>query len=125
MLPADAGHEQIDVSVIVVIGGRNSHRVSSTGHSGLRGYVPEFEIAQVAIEMVRVPRGVLLEAGKRCPIREINIRQAIAVIIERRDSAGIVSGRYFRSVGQFSSMKSMPACLATFLNWTLPETHAV
>jgi hypothetical protein len=82
-----ACNEDIDASVIVEVRRGGSHRVPFTGHAGPFGDVREGEVAVVAEEAVVELPPCLPEAGNGRAVREVDVRAAVAVEVERGHAA--------------------------------------
>jgi hypothetical protein len=82
-----AGHKKIGEPVVIVIGGRNAHAVEGLAFDArLQCHIFELPVAQVSIE--RVARLPLVPSIRRfASVDEEEVRKAITVIIEKRDSA--------------------------------------
>ena len=94
LVARDAGDEEIDVAVVVVVGGRRTHGVAGAAHARCRGHVGELHAAVVAIEPIGVAVAALGERGHLGAIGEEDIWPAVAVVVEdghaARDALGVV-----------------------------------
>ena len=79
-----AGHEDIRIAVVVVVGDGHAHVVAGAGHAGGVGDVGEHAMAIIAEEAVAVFRIVLLERGYVCAVGEKDVGTAVAVIVKDR-----------------------------------------
>ena len=87
LVARDAGDEEIDVAVVVVVGGRRTHGVSDAAHAGRRGHVGELHAAVVAIEPVGVAVAALDERRHLGAVGEEDVGPAVGVVVEDRHAA--------------------------------------
>src|SRR5260370_31501534 len=76
---AHAGHEEVGMSVVVVIGCGGAHAVAFATHAGARGHIVEYTIAAVAIETVPPGGAFLFEAWPRRALGGENLEQPAAL----------------------------------------------
>ena len=87
LVASHAGNEQIDVAVVVVVGGRDAHRVADAGHACLVSHVRETHVPLVAIQPIRIRGQPLLERGQLGAVGEEDVRSAVPVVIEDGEAA--------------------------------------
>ncbi len=80
---AKVGNEQVGPAIIVVVAHGNPQAVAGVAHPGLLGHILEAEVAQVAVQGIAGWRAFPLRAAQRGAIDEIDIHQAVAVVVER------------------------------------------
>jgi hypothetical protein len=79
-----AGHEEIDIPVVIEIGCGDSHGISGPGHARLGGDIREFHAAIVSIQPVEILWRLFLERRHGRSVSEINVRAPVAVEVENR-----------------------------------------
>src|SRR5262245_46994048 len=84
----DSGDEYVLIGIVVVLGDRDSHRVTFSSDGGLLGHIAERPVAVVAIEPVPELRRTLLHRGQFGAVYEVYVRPAVAVVIKRRHATG-------------------------------------
>ena len=87
MVALHARDKQVDTAIIVEIAGGRPGRVALRLDPRPLGHIGERQAAVVVKEAIPVP-GVLLAQGRDgCAVGEVDVRQAVAVVIEHGDAA--------------------------------------
>ena len=76
---------QIDVAVVVVVGGCYPDGKSGIAHAGLVGHISESEVAVVAVESI-LRRYVDLGSLEWSAVREVDVDVTVPVVITKRQS---------------------------------------
>ena len=102
----DATHEDVLVSVVVVVANGDARVETGTCQAGLRGHIRKVALPVVLEEAVVVLRRGLLEAADVGPVGEEDVQGTVVVVVENRDAAG----HGFRSVplGRLAAIEHKP-----------------
>src|SRR5208337_3112638 len=82
LVAVDAGHVEIDKSIIVVVAGGHSHRIADALQAGFFGYIGEGSVPVVAKEAVVVTGIALFQRRNGRTIGKENIQQTGVVVVE-------------------------------------------
>ena len=88
-----AGDEDVDESVVVVVGRGHSHRIPVARQTGLLRHIGEGHVAIVAEQAIIKLRPRFHAGGKLRAVGDKDIHAAVVVVIERRHAAQHDFGR--------------------------------
>src|SRR6266516_3862185 len=94
-----AGDEEIDVTVVVVVGRGGPHGIPDTSYACVVGDVRKPHPAVVAIETVGVNGGCFLERRRLRAVREEDVGPAVTVVVEDGKPAGRTFDEVFAGTG--------------------------
>ena len=80
-------NEQVRVTVVVEVGGRGTHRITGPCHSGTIRDISEGQVAIVSEETVLVPVTDLAQRRTFRAVGEIDVHEAIAIVVQYRHAA--------------------------------------
>jgi hypothetical protein len=84
---ADPRDVEIGKPILVVVGGRDSHRKAEMADAGGLGHVAETEVTFVAVDPARVP-GAAIGGRLEGPTEEEDVGAAVAVVVEEGKAGG-------------------------------------
>ena len=87
-IAVDAGDEEIDVAVVIVVGGRRAGRVAFACDTGALGDVDEGHAAAIAEQPVPLVRPALGKRWQLCAVGEKDVGKTVTVVIEDGEPAG-------------------------------------
>jgi hypothetical protein len=99
LVAVDVGDEDVGPAVVIIVADGNAHAVTGAGQPGLFGDVGERQVAVVVEQAVAELRAVLGEPGHGAAVDEVDIEQAVAVVIEQATPATMVSGCSLAAAG--------------------------
>jgi len=97
LVAVQTGDEDVGPAVVIVVADGNAHVVTGAGQSGFFGDVGKRQIAVVVKEAVAELRAVLGEPGHGAAVDEVDVEQAVAIVIEQGHAGdhafGLLLGR--------------------------------
>ena len=79
-------NKQIGPSVVVVVAYRRAHSITSPGYASSLGNIGERSIAVVVKQAVVILRIRLHQGGHLGAIDQVNVEQAVPVVVEQRNA---------------------------------------